>query len=87
MTFSHEVGLETLDVFRGRGYAGAVVAGWAMAVRKIGRAVISASWENLSSQSVVRKLALSFYGVNFTLDLIFVFVSLTQQQSLFQKAL
>ncbi len=66
---AHEAGLETLDAFRGRGYATAVVAGWAMAVRKMeGIPLYSTSWENLASQSVARKSALSFYGVNFTVN-------------------
>ncbi|GAA3406999.1 kasugamycin N-acetyltransferase AAC(2')-IIb [Paenibacillus hodogayensis] len=65
---AHEAGLETLDGFRGKGYAAAVVAGWAAEVRKIGKfPLYSTSWENLSSQSVARKLALSLYGVNFTI--------------------
>lgn len=64
---AHEAGLETLNGFRGRGYAAAAVAGWAMAVRKMERIPLySTSWENLASQSVARKSALSFYGVNFT---------------------
>lgn len=66
---AHEAGLETLDVYRGRGYAAAVVAGWAMAVRKTGKIPLySTSWENLASQSVARKSALSLYGVNFTVE-------------------
>ncbi|MEC0210349.1 kasugamycin N-acetyltransferase AAC(2')-IIb [Paenibacillus ehimensis] len=65
---AHEAGLETLDEFRGRGYASAVVAGWAMAVRKLeGIPLYSTFWDNLSSQSVARKSGLSFYGVNFTI--------------------
>jgi GNAT superfamily N-acetyltransferase len=64
---AHEAGLETLDEFRGRGYAAAVVAGWAMEVRKMGGIPLySTFWGNLASQSVARKLALSFYGANFT---------------------
>lgn len=64
---AHEAGLETLDVFRGRGYAAAVVAGWAAEVRKAGGyPLYSTSWENIASQRVARKSALSFYGVNFT---------------------
>ncbi|MDF2961659.1 MAG: hypothetical protein K0S39_3394 [Paenibacillus sp.] len=64
---AHEAGLETLDAFRGRGYAALVVAGWAIDVRKMGCIPLySTSWENLASQSVARKSALSFYGVNFT---------------------
>lgn len=65
---AHEAGLETSEAFRGRGYAGAVVAGWAMAVRKLGALPLySTLSDNFSSQSVARKLALSFYGVNFTI--------------------
>lgn len=65
---AHEAGLETLDKFRNRGYAAEVVAGWAMAVRKMGCVPLySTSWDNLSSQSVERKSALSFYGANFTI--------------------
>ncbi|WP_282942615.1 kasugamycin N-acetyltransferase AAC(2')-IIb [Paenibacillus sp. RC67] len=64
---AHEAGLETLDEYRGRGYAAAVVAGWAKAVRIAGGIPLySTSWENLASQSVARKSALAFYGVNFT---------------------
>ncbi|WP_308639664.1 kasugamycin N-acetyltransferase AAC(2')-IIb [Paenibacillus silvisoli] len=63
---AHEAGLETLHAFRGRGYAAAVVAGWAMAVRKRGRIPLySTSRENLASQKVASKLNLVFYGANF----------------------
>lgn len=65
---AHEAGLETLDEFRGRGYAAAVVAGWASEVREMGALPLySTSCENLSSQRVAEKLGLSFYGVNFTI--------------------
>lgn len=64
---AHEAGLETLDGFRGRGYASAVVAGWAMAVRKLGvLPLYSTSIDNLASQSVARKTGLFCYGANFT---------------------
>jgi hypothetical protein len=64
---AHEAGLETLNAFRGRGYAAAVVAGWAMAVRELGIVPLySTSWENAASRSVAAKSALTFYGVNFT---------------------
>ena len=64
---AHEAGLETLETFRGRGYAEAVVAGWAEAVRKAGAfPLYSTFWENLASRSVARKAGLFFYGVNFT---------------------
>ncbi|MFD0681916.1 MULTISPECIES: kasugamycin N-acetyltransferase AAC(2')-IIb [unclassified Paenibacillus] len=66
---AHEAGIETLDMFRGKGYAAAVVAGWAMAVRKLECIPLySTLWGNLASQSVARKSALSFYGVNFTVS-------------------
>ncbi len=65
---AHEAGLETLDAFRGRGYAAAVVAGWAKAVRKAGALPLySTAWENLASQRVARKSGLFFYGANFTI--------------------
>ncbi|CAG7615180.1 kasugamycin N-acetyltransferase AAC(2')-IIb [Paenibacillus allorhizosphaerae] len=64
---AHEAGLETLEPFRGRGYAAAVVAEWAKAVRKAGSVPLySTSWDNFASQRVATKLDLSFYGVNFT---------------------
>lgn len=64
---AHEAGLETLTSYRGRGYAAEVAAGWAAAVRQLGcLPLYSTSLENLSSQSVARKLGLSLYGVNFT---------------------
>ncbi|MGE6260719.1 GNAT family N-acetyltransferase [Heyndrickxia sporothermodurans] len=65
---AHEAGLETLKAFRGKGYAASVVAGWAKAVRQLGSIPLySTTWDNHASQSVARKLALSFYGVNFTI--------------------
>jgi len=67
-SLAHEAGLETLEPYRGRGYAAAVVAGWATAVRHAGRLPLySTSTENTASQNVARKLGLSFYGVNFTI--------------------
>lgn len=63
---AHEAGLETLEPYRGRGYAGPVVAGWAAAVRKAGNLPLySTVTENTASQSVAGKLGLPFYGVNF----------------------
>lgn len=61
-----EAGLETLEAFRGRGYAAAAVAGWAAAVRKDGRTPLySTSWDNLASQGVAKKLGLTMYGADF----------------------
>ncbi|ULL16065.1 kasugamycin N-acetyltransferase AAC(2')-IIb [Paenibacillus sp. H1-7] len=65
---AHEAGLETVERFRGNGYAQEVVAGWAMAVRQAGcLPLYSTSWDNHASRSVAGKLALSFYGSNFTI--------------------
>ena len=63
---AHEAGVETLDVFRRRGYASEVVIGWARAVHEMGCVpLFSTSWENVLSQGVARKLALALYGVTF----------------------
>ncbi len=65
---AHEAGLETLEEFRGRGYATAVVAGWAKEVQKMGAlALYSTLWENRSSRRVANKSGLSYYGINFTI--------------------
>ena len=58
-----EAGVETLPEFRGRGYASAVVAGWAEAVQQSGRRPFySTSWDNLASQGVANKLGLVLFG-------------------------
>lgn len=60
----HEAGVETHPDFRGRGLAVKVVAGWARAVRGLGRVPLySTSWENGASRAVARKLGLVQYGV------------------------
>ena len=60
-----EAGVETLEGYRGRGYAANVVAGWGMAVRDLDRIPLySTSWDNLGSQRVTRKLGLILYGVD-----------------------
>lgn len=62
----HEAGVETLDDFRGRGYAGDVVARWAVAVDAMGCVPLySTSWENTASQNVAKKLGTICYGVAF----------------------
>ena len=56
---AHEAGVETHPDFRGRGHATKAVAGWARAVREMGRIPLySTSWKN----SVARKLGLVVYG-------------------------
>ena len=54
-----EAGIETHPAFRGRGYAAAVTAAWARAVRARGLVPLSGtSWKNLASQRVAAKLGL-----------------------------
>ena len=64
-----EAGVDTREEFRGRGYAPAVVAAWAQAVRQEGRIPLySTSWDNLASRSVARKLGLVLYGADFSIE-------------------
>jgi predicted GNAT family acetyltransferase len=63
-----EAGVETLEGYRGRGYAPAVVLAWAQAIRASGRVPLySTSWDNRASQAVARKLGLVQYGVDLSL--------------------
>ena len=63
-----EAGVETLEGYRGRGYATAVVATWALAIRETGRIPLySTSWDNLASRAVARKLGLVQYGTDLNL--------------------
>jgi RimJ/RimL family protein N-acetyltransferase len=64
-----EAGVETVDAFRGRGYAGKVVATWANGVRAGGRVPLySTSWDNPASQAVAQKLGLVLYGVQLSIS-------------------
>ncbi len=63
---AHEAGVETASAFRGRGFAPAVVAGWARAVRALGgEPFYSTSWQNAASQAVAHKLGLIPFGSDF----------------------
>lgn len=61
-----EAGVNTLEAYRGRGYAVDIVCGWAAAVRASGRLPLySTSWSNTSSQAVARKLGAVQYAAEF----------------------
>ncbi len=63
-----EAGVNTLPEWRGRGYARAVVAAWAGAVRAAGRIPLySTSWDNAASRGVARGLDLRLYAADFHL--------------------
>lgn len=58
-----EAGLETVEAFRGKGYATATVAAWAGEVSRLGCIPLySTSWDNFASQAVARKLRMVMYG-------------------------
>ncbi|MDQ2740849.1 MAG: GNAT family N-acetyltransferase [Chloroflexota bacterium] len=61
-------GVFTVEDYRARGYAAAVVVSWAHAVRESGRvAFYSKSWNNLASQAVAKKLGLVLYASDLSL--------------------
>lgn len=63
-----EAGVETTEAYRGRGYASAVVMGWAHTIRATGRTPLySTSWDNRASQAVARRLRLVQYGTDLSL--------------------
>jgi hypothetical protein len=63
-----EAGVDTVEAYRGRGYAPVVVAAWAREIRESGRIPLySTSWENHASQAVARKLGLVAYGADLSL--------------------
>jgi RimJ/RimL family protein N-acetyltransferase len=66
---AHESGVETVQEYRGRGYAGKVVAAWAELVRNLGRIPFySTDWDNRASQRVAEKLGAVAFGLDFHFD-------------------
>lgn len=64
-SMADEAGVETSQGFRGRGFAGQVVAAWARAVGNASRIpCYSTSWENAASRAVARKLGLRQFGTD-----------------------
>lgn len=64
-----EAGLVTVPEYRGHGYAVAVTAAWAAAVRATGRLPLySTDWDNLASRRVAAKLNLKLYGADFSMS-------------------
>jgi RimJ/RimL family protein N-acetyltransferase len=63
-----EAGVETLEPYRGRGFAVAVVSAWARSVRDRGLIPLySTAWNNHASQAVARKLRLIQFGTDLSL--------------------
>lgn len=60
---AHEAGVETAPAFRGRGYAGRAVRGWAAGVRELGaEPLYSTSWDNAASRGLANALGLVRFG-------------------------
>lgn len=54
-----EAGVFTVEAYRGKGFAPAVVAAWAMGIRALGRVPLyGTDWENAASQRVAARLGL-----------------------------
>ncbi len=64
-----EAGVESVEAFRGQGYASAAVARWAFAIRERGLIPLySTSWQNVASQGVARKLGMVQYADDWSIS-------------------
>ena len=64
-----EAGVETAELYRGRGYGGRVTTAWAEAIRKSGRIPLySTLWSNSASLAVARTLGLMAYASSWSLN-------------------
>jgi GNAT superfamily N-acetyltransferase len=64
-----EAGVETLEAFRGQGYATAAVAGWVAAIQQRGIIPLyGTTWTNYASQAVARKLGMVRYGEDWSIS-------------------
>ncbi len=63
-----EAGVETLQDYRGKGYALRVTSSWAQAIRQSQRIPLySTSWDNYSSQSIAKRLHLRLFGTDISI--------------------
>jgi hypothetical protein len=68
ITQAAEAGVDTLESYRGRGYAVETAKGWAGAVYAAGKIPFySTSWDNQASQAVARKLNAVHYAVTYSI--------------------
>lgn len=60
-----EAGVETIEGYRGKGYALSVVSSWCKAIHDSGRIPLySTSWDNYASQAIAKRLDLYQYGTD-----------------------
>ncbi|MED4752585.1 GNAT family N-acetyltransferase [Brevibacillus choshinensis] len=63
-----EAGVETLEDYRGRGYAALTVSSWCRAIYESQRIPLySTSWDNYASMSVAKRLNFTLYGTDISI--------------------